>query len=199
MEEHTPEQAFEKDAFQLSVEDVYDISYVIGRDFLKISNDSKGTNSKVSELQFKIVRVLEVLESLVNQSSLTLEELQMERDNLKTQVEKLLRDGPRGQTIATLFVPQQDLGADKMVVDLADPNRPRFTMEELRAVLQERNQLKAQLLVAQEELQCYKSGLITPHEGQFEIMEEELPAAKAPTSNESKEEKSIVKRFFSFK
>ncbi|XP_069475777.1 RILP-like protein 2 isoform X3 [Ambystoma mexicanum] len=189
MEEHTPEQAFEKDAFQLSVEDVYDISYVIGRDFLKISNDSKGTNSKVSELQFKIVRVLEVLESLVNQSSLTLEELQMERDNLKTQVEKLLRDGPRGQ----------DLGADKMVVDLADPNRPRFTMEELRAVLQERNQLKAQLLVAQEELQCYKSGLITPHEGQFEIMEEELPAAKAPTSNESKEEKSIVKRFFSFK
>jgi hypothetical protein len=43
-----------------------------------------------------------------------------------------------------------------MVVDLTDPNRPRFTMQELRDVLQERNKLKSQLLVAQEELQCYK-------------------------------------------
>lgn len=43
-----------------------------------------------------------------------------------------------------------------MVIDLTDANRPRFTLQELREVLQERNQLKAQLLVAQEELQCYK-------------------------------------------
>lgn len=43
-----------------------------------------------------------------------------------------------------------------MVVDLTDPNRPRFTMQELKEVLQERNQLKAQLMVAQEELQLYK-------------------------------------------
>ena len=43
-----------------------------------------------------------------------------------------------------------------MVVDLKDPNRPRFTMQELKEVLQERNQLKAHLLIAQEELQLYK-------------------------------------------
>lgn len=42
------------------------------------------------------------------------------------------------------------------MVDLKDPNRPRFTMQELKEVLQERNQLKAQLLIAQEELQLYK-------------------------------------------
>lgn len=42
------------------------------------------------------------------------------------------------------------------MVDLTDPNRPRFTMQELKEVLQERNQLKAQLMVAQEELQLYK-------------------------------------------
>lgn len=41
-------------------------------------------------------------------------------------------------------------------MDLTDPNRPRFTMQELKEVLQERNQLKAQLMVAQEELQLYK-------------------------------------------
>ena len=43
-----------------------------------------------------------------------------------------------------------------MVVDLTDPNRPRFTLQELRDVLQERNKLKSQLMVVQEELQCYK-------------------------------------------
>lgn len=54
------------------------------------------------------------------------------------------------------FILQLNLGPDKMVIDLTDPNRPRFTLQELREVLQERNQLKAQLLVVQEELQCYK-------------------------------------------
>lgn len=43
-----------------------------------------------------------------------------------------------------------------MVVDLTDPNRPRFTLQELRDVLQERNKLKSQLLLVQEELQCYR-------------------------------------------
>lgn len=42
------------------------------------------------------------------------------------------------------------------MIDLKDPNRPRFTLQELKDVLQERNQLKAQLLLAQEELQLYK-------------------------------------------
>lgn len=58
------------------------------------------------------------------------------------------------------FILQLSLGPDKMVIDLTDPNRPRFTLQELRDVLQERNQLKAQLLVVQEELQCYKRYII---------------------------------------
>lgn len=51
---------------------------------------------------------------------------------------------------------KQITGPDKLVIDLKDPNRPRFTMQELKEVLQERNQLKAQLLVAHEELQLCK-------------------------------------------
>lgn len=51
---------------------------------------------------------------------------------------------------------QVNLGPDKMVVDLTDPNRPRFTLQELRDVLQERNKFKSQLLLVQEELQCYR-------------------------------------------
>ena len=44
----------------------------------------------------------------------------------------------------------------KMVVDLTDPNRPRFTLSELRDVLQERNELKTKLLEVEEELHQYK-------------------------------------------
>lgn len=88
-----PAQAFEKDAFQLTVEDVYDISYVIGRDLLKITQPA----DVVSELQFKIVRVLEMFEALVNRYSLTVEELKMERDNLKTELDRILGNCANGQ------------------------------------------------------------------------------------------------------
>ena len=37
-----------------------------------------------------------------------------------------------------------------------DSDRPRFTLQELRDVLQERNELKAQLFLLQEELAYYK-------------------------------------------
>lgn len=38
-----------------------------------------------------------------------------------------------------------------------DSDRPRFTLQELRDVLQERNELKSQLFLLQEELAYYKS------------------------------------------
>lgn len=44
----------------------------------------------------------------------------------------------------------------KIAVDMSDPNRPRFTMGELREVLMERNDLKTRLLEVEEELQEYK-------------------------------------------
>uniref|UniRef100_A0A3B5LM26 RILP-like protein 2 n=1 Tax=Xiphophorus couchianus TaxID=32473 RepID=A0A3B5LM26_9TELE len=156
-EESSPALAFEKDAFELTVEDVYDISYVIGRDLLKISS----TGEEVSDLQFRIVRVLEMFETLVNKYNLSVEELKMERDNLKSGVSFILR------SLTMSFLPQQQtVGANQLVVDLNDPNRPRFTMQELKEVLQERNQLKAQLMVAQEELQLYKR---SPHRMCFAV------------------------------
>lgn len=43
-----------------------------------------------------------------------------------------------------------------MVVDLNDPNHPRFTLTELRDVLHERNELKTKVNTLEEELQQYK-------------------------------------------
>lgn len=97
-EESSPALAFEKDAFDLTVEDVYDISYVIGRDLLKISS----TGEEVSDLQFRIVRVLEMFETLVNKYNLSVEELRMERDNLKSELDRLVQEGSSGQGTVSL-------------------------------------------------------------------------------------------------
>ncbi|XP_027627972.1 RILP-like protein 2 isoform X2 [Tupaia chinensis] len=88
-DEAGPEGALGKSPFQLTTEDVYDISYVMGRELMAL-----GSDPRVTQLQFKIVRVLEMLEALVNEGSLTVEELRMERDNLRKEVEGLRREGP---------------------------------------------------------------------------------------------------------
>ncbi|KAH9525541.1 RILP-like protein 1 [Bulinus truncatus] len=44
----------------------------------------------------------------------------------------------------------------KLVIDLKDPNRPRFTLHELRQVLMERNELKTRLIEVEDELAHYK-------------------------------------------
>lgn len=99
-EESSPALAFEKDAFELTVEDVYDISYVIGRDLLKIR--SKG--EEVSDLQFKIVRVLEMFESLVTKYNLSVEELKIERDNLKSELDRVIAERSSGQDTVSFSV-----------------------------------------------------------------------------------------------
>ncbi|XP_063066847.1 RILP-like protein 1 isoform X4 [Engraulis encrasicolus] len=46
---------------------------------------------------------------------------------------------------------------DAANLDSKDPNRPRFTLQELRDVLHERNELKAKVFMLQEEIAYYKS------------------------------------------
>ncbi|XP_077457794.1 RILP-like protein 2 [Stigmatopora argus] len=176
----SPALAFEKDAFELTVEDVYDISYVVGRDLLRISR----TGEEVSDLQFRIVRVLEMFETMVNKYNLSLEELRMERDNLKSQLDRMLTERI------------QVAGANQMVVDLSDPNRPRFTMHELKEVLQERNHLKAQLMLAQEELQLYKSKILPS--SQEPMAEVDLKQNDGAAGN-ANEEKTTIGKLFSFR
>ncbi|KAK2102853.1 RILP-like protein 2 [Saguinus oedipus] len=181
-DEAGPEGALGKSPFQLTAEDVYDISYLLGRELMAL-----GSDPRVTQLQFKVVRVLEMLEALVNEGSLAVEELKMERDSLRKEVEGLRSQGPPASG-------EVNLGPNKMVVDLTDPSRPRFTLQELRDVLQERNRLKSQLLVVQEELACYKSGLISPREGPEGRAEKDAVVTRANNASRSKEEKTIIKK-----
>uniref|UniRef100_A0A2K6AU73 RILP-like protein 2 n=1 Tax=Macaca nemestrina TaxID=9545 RepID=A0A2K6AU73_MACNE len=114
-DEAGPEGALGKSPFQLTAEDVYDISYLLGRELMAL-----GSDPRVTQLQFKVVRVLEMLEALVNEGSLALEELKMERDNLRKEVEGLRRQdpptsgevsvGPRAPAGAGLIPPREGPG-----------------------------------------------------------------------------------------
>ncbi|XP_041083565.1 RILP-like protein 1 [Polyodon spathula] len=60
---------------------------------------------------------------------------------------------------------EEESAAEKMASELKDPNRPRFTLQELRDVLHERNELKAKVFLLQEELAYYKSEEIEEETG----------------------------------
>lgn len=80
-------------------------------------------------------------------------------------------------------------------LDTKDPNRPRFTLQELRDVLHERNELKAKVFMLQEELTYYKSD-----ETEEEIaVPRHTPSPDLRThSNSSAPPESGIKRLFSF-
>ncbi|XP_036383233.1 RILP-like protein 1 isoform X6 [Megalops cyprinoides] len=86
---------------------------------------------------------------------------------------------------------EEDTAGEKGALDLKDPNRPRFTLQELRDVLHERNELKAKVFMLQEELAYYKS----------EELEEEMgppPPVPSPVLRSNVQPESGIKRLFSF-
>lgn len=58
------------------------------------------------------------------------------------------------------FIRQEALCEEEVAFDPKDPNRPRFTLQELRDVLHERNELKAKVFMLQEEIAYYKRSAI---------------------------------------
>ncbi|KAK7120999.1 hypothetical protein R3I94_020845 [Phoxinus phoxinus] len=84
---------------------------------------------------------------------------------------------------------------DMSTLDPKDPNRPRFTLQELRDVLHERNELKAKVFMLQEEIAYYRS------EEQEEDTGPPLPDLSPtlrPSSRSSFQPESGIKRLFSF-
>ncbi|XP_022103740.1 RILP-like protein 1 isoform X2 [Acanthaster planci] len=79
----------------------------------------------------------------------------------------------------------------KEIIDLSDPDRPRFTLLELQTVLQERDELKLDVMELEDELQQYR-----PKEVDVQLTEADQ---KRPRSNsKNKGEPSGIKKLFSF-
>ncbi|XP_051539835.1 RILP-like protein 1 isoform X1 [Myxocyprinus asiaticus] len=80
-------------------------------------------------------------------------------------------------------------------IDSKDPNCPRFTLQELRDVLHERNELKAKVFMLQEEIAYYKSEEQEEETGP--PMSDPSPTLR-PSSRSNFQPESGIKRLFSF-
>ncbi|XP_076364631.1 RILP-like protein 1 isoform X2 [Tachypleus tridentatus] len=91
----------------------------------------------------------------------------------------------------------------KMVIDLDDPNRPRFTIDELKRIMFERNDLKARISELEDELSLFRPTHPpkSDNEGELERTIEELPV-QGPINKEPEEKlfpwmkPSGIRRFF---
>lgn len=81
-------------------------------------------------------------------------EKQKEIERLISQIEKA-----NVHTAANTKKSAIDL-TDKMIIDLKDPNRPCFTKQEVRDMIFERNELKANLFLVKEELAYYQREIL---------------------------------------
>ncbi|XP_050985491.1 RILP-like protein 1 [Labeo rohita] len=81
-------------------------------------------------------------------------EKQKEIERLNSQLEKASVHTTAEQSSSAI-----DL-TDKMIIDLKDPNRPCFTKQEVRDMLFERNELKANLFLLKEELAYYQREIL---------------------------------------
>ncbi|XP_022241544.1 RILP-like protein 1 isoform X2 [Limulus polyphemus] len=93
----------------------------------------------------------------------------------------------------------------KMVIDLDDPARPRFTIADLKKVIFEKNELKAKISELEDELKLYKPSLPSRSDIQSDIVPpiEDLPV-QGPINREPDEKlfrstrTSGIHRFFRF-
>ncbi|XP_033899325.3 RILP-like protein 1 isoform X2 [Acipenser ruthenus] len=95
---------------------------------------------------------------------------EQEMSKLRTEIGKLrekLQGEPshNGEEPKAESIIEEESASEKMASELKDPNRPRFTLQELRDVLHERNELKAKVFLLQEELAYYKSEEIEEETG----------------------------------
>ncbi|XP_020340560.1 RILP-like protein 1 isoform X4 [Oncorhynchus kisutch] len=81
-------------------------------------------------------------------------------------------------------------------LDQKDPNRPRFTLQELRDVLHERNELKSKVFVLQEEVAYYKSEEVEDETGP--PTPSPSPEQLRPRPRHNAQPESGIKRLFSF-
>ncbi|XP_050732292.1 RILP-like protein homolog isoform X3 [Eriocheir sinensis] len=93
---------------------------------------------------------------------------------------------------------------NKLVYDRDDPNRPRFTMTELKEILYERNELKARVSDLEDELQVFRPRSQRQEVGDEEDEEEELedapvqgPLPYEPDDAPWKKEESGIRKLLS--
>ncbi|XP_041053445.1 RILP-like protein 1 isoform X3 [Carcharodon carcharias] len=117
---------------------------------LKVNNDLR---HKINVVQTQLRSVLEKKAEL----EVTVQQKDKEIDRLQSNLAEIRTEKGTDQKISD--APAFNL-ADKIIIDVTDPNRPYFTKQEMRQILHERNELKANLFLVQEELAYYQREIL---------------------------------------
>ncbi|XP_043574445.1 RILP-like protein 1 isoform X3 [Chiloscyllium plagiosum] len=116
---------------------------------LKVNDDLR---HKINVVQTQLRNVLEKkaeLEVTVQQKEKEINRLQLNLTEVQAE-----NTGEKFTDVSTINM------ADKIIIDVNDPNRPYFTKQEMRQILHERNELKANLFLVQEELAYYQREIL---------------------------------------
>ncbi|KAG2458915.1 SREC protein, partial [Polypterus senegalus] len=121
--------------------------------FMKMNSDLR---HKQSIAQAQVTSASETKANL----EADLEERQKEIARLRKRLEEEIKKQESGKMEEPRNGKNEIDLTDKMVIDLKDPNRPCFTKQEVKQILIERNELKANLFLVQEELSYYQREIL---------------------------------------
>ncbi|XP_023336508.1 RILP-like protein homolog isoform X2 [Eurytemora carolleeae] len=122
---------------------------------MKSMNDKLSGSNK--DLRRKLRQAQSQLNCLVDERAelqVTLQDQQRETGAL---IKRLGLANKENEDLARSGGQEPDL-RNKIIFDLEDPKRPRFTLAELKDILQERNSLKARVSDLEDELEMYRPG-----------------------------------------
>ncbi|XP_059829243.1 RILP-like protein 1 isoform X5 [Hypanus sabinus] len=116
---------------------------------LKVNNDLR---HKWNIVQTQLKSVLEKKAEL----EVMLQAKDKEIDRLQSHLTEVKKENGKDQKVSKATSAPNINMANKIIIDVKDPNRPCFTKQEMRQILHERNELKANLFLVQEELAYYQ-------------------------------------------
>ncbi|XP_051973811.1 RILP-like protein 1 isoform X3 [Xyrauchen texanus] len=180
----------------LKNEDIEALQQQLNR-LMKINHDLRHKITVVEAQGKALIEQKVELEAFGQTRQQELGNLQKEVSRLKERLKEQSKTSAETEEPVGPPSPAQEALCDEEMstLDPKDPNRPRFTLQELRDVLHERNELKAKVFMLQEEIAYYKS----------EEQEEETgppmtdpSATLRPSSRSNFQPESGIKRLFSF-
>eukprot|EP00088_Acartia_fossae_P043872 TRINITY_DN46388_c0_g1_i1.p1 TRINITY_DN46388_c0_g1~~TRINITY_DN46388_c0_g1_i1.p1 ORF type:complete len:462 (-),score=109.15 TRINITY_DN46388_c0_g1_i1:42-1427(-) len=122
----------------------------------KLQNEKLSSSNK--DLRRKLRNSQAQLHALVDERAELQVTLQDQQRETAALVKRLGQAAIENEDLARSCSTEPDL-RNKVVYDLDDPKRPRFTLSELKDILQERNSLKARVSDLEDELDLYRPGV----------------------------------------
>lgn len=158
----------------------------------RLSHFNKELHRKQRNSQLQARALIEEKAELQAQLQDQQRELQALRDNLgatmKTNEDLLMMKSPT----------MPNLRNKQIIYDVDDPDRPRFTMSELRRILLERNELKAKVSELMDELELYRPKPASPSKFSEDDQEQAVqgPINRDPDDAPWKKRDSGIRKLF---